>query len=122
MYVYTHVPGRLEGGWDAVRERFADDIETRIEGLAPGFRARVLGRKAWAPDDLQRWNANLVQGDLGGGSNAWSQQLFMRPFFPAFRYRMPVGGLYLCSASTHPGGGTHGMCGFNAAERVLADL
>jgi phytoene dehydrogenase-like protein len=122
LYVYTHVPGRIDGGWDAVRERFADDIETRIEGLAPGFRARVLGRRAWAPDDLQRWNANLVQGDLGGGSNAWSQQLFMRPFFPAFRYRMPVGGLYLCSASTHPGGGTHGMCGFNAAERVLSDL
>ncbi len=63
-----------------------------------------------------------MQGDSGGGSNAWSQQLFMRPFFPAFRYRMPVGGLYLCSASTHPGGGTHGMCGFNAAQRVLGSV
>jgi len=122
LYVYTHVPSRIDGGWEAARERFADDIETRIEGLAPGFRARVLARKAWAPDDLERWNANLVGGDLGGGSNTWSQQLLLRPFFPAFRYRMPLGGLYLCSASTHPGGGTHGMCGFNAAERVLSDL
>ena len=57
---------------------------------------------------------NLVGGDLGGGSGAWNQQLFFRPFFPSFRYRMPVGRLYLCSSSTHPGAGAHGMCGWNA--------
>jgi phytoene dehydrogenase-like protein len=122
LYVYTHVPATVEGGWEAARERFADRIETRIEELAPGFRARVLARRASSPPDLERWNSNLIQGDLGGGSNVWSQQLFMRPFFPSFRYRMPVAGLYLCSSSTHPGGGAHGMCGFNAAHRVLADL
>jgi phytoene dehydrogenase-like protein len=82
----------------------------------------VLARRASSPPDFERWNSNLIQGDLGGGSNVWSQQLFMRPFFPSFRYRMPVAGLYLCSSSTHPGGGAHGMCGFNAAHRVLADL
>jgi phytoene dehydrogenase-like protein len=122
LYVYTHAPANLAGGWDAARERFTDTIEERIEALAPGFRKRILARRASCPLDFERWNQNLVQGDLGGGSNAWSQQLFMRPFFPAFRYKMPIDGLYLCSSSTHPGGGTHGMCGFNAANRVLADL
>lgn len=121
LYAYTHVPSHVEGGWEAARERFADTLETRIEELAPGFRARVLARRASSPDDLERWNENLVGGDLGGGSSVWSQQLFFRPFFPSFRYRMPIRGLYLCSASTHPGTGTHGMCGFNAAQRVLRD-
>lgn len=122
LYVYTHVPEPIEGGWDARREAFADRIESRIEELAPGFRSRVLARRASAPPDLERANPNLVGGDLGGGSNAWHQQLFFRPFFPSFRYRMPIRGLYLCSSSTHPGGGAHGMCGYNAAARVLADL
>jgi phytoene dehydrogenase-like protein len=122
LYVYTHAPAVVAGGWDAARERFTDAIEARIEALAPGFRARILGRHASSPIDFERWNQNLVQGDLGGGSNVWTQQLFFRPFFPSFRYKMPIGGLYLCSSSTHPGGGTHGMCGFNAANRVLSDL
>lgn len=122
LYVYTHAPAQVEGGWEAARERFTDSIEQRIEALAPGFRRRILGRRASSPIDFERWNQNLLAGDLGGGSNVWSQQLFFRPFFPSFRYKMPVGGLYLCSSSTHPGGGAHGMCGFNAANRVLADV
>lgn len=122
LYGYTHVPARIAEGWDAARERFADVIEQRIESLAPGFRSTILGRRVLAPPDLERANENLVDGDLGGGSNDLSQQLIFRPFFPCFRYRMPIAGLYLCSASTHPGGGAHGMCGYNAALRVLSDL
>jgi len=67
-------------------------------------------------------DANLIDGDLGGGSNAWHRQLVFRPVFPYFRYRTPVRRLYLCSMYTHPGTGIHGMCGWNAAGMVLKDL
>jgi phytoene dehydrogenase-like protein len=122
LWAYTHVPPRLEGGWPAHAEAFADVVEKRIEGLAPGFRSRILARRIVTPDDLQAMDANLVGGDLGGGSNAWNRQLVFRPVFPYFRYRMPVRGLYLCSSYAHPGAGVHGMCGYNAAERVVRDL
>lgn len=122
LYAYTHAPSTLEEGWELARERFADRVTGWIEDLAPGFSQLLLERRATAPPDLERQNPNLVGGDLGGGSAHFSQQLLFRPFFPAFRYRMPIAGLYLCSASTHPGTGVHGMCGYNAAERVLDDL
>ncbi len=122
LYAYTHVPSRISPDWQSAAWAFADRIEARVEALAPGFRSLVLARRTLTPDDLQQADANLVGGDLGGGSGAWSQQLIFRPFFPAFRYRMPLRGLYLCSSSTHPGGGAHGMCGHNAAGRVLSDL
>ena len=121
LYCYTHVPSQLEGGWAAAREGFADRVEARIEELAPGFRASILGRHVMAPPDLEAWNANLVGGDLGGGSNAWHRQLVFRPLFPYFRYRMPVAGLYLCSSYAHPGAGVHGMCGANAAAVAARD-
>jgi phytoene dehydrogenase-like protein len=97
-------------------------VEARIEGLAPGFRALILGRHILSPPDLEAMNANLVGGDLGGGSNAWHRQLLFRPVFPYFRYRMPVKGLYLCSSYAHPGAGVHGMCGYNAAMIAAHDL
>ena len=112
----------LDGGWGAQAEPLGDRIDARIEGLAPGFRARILARRVVSPDQLQAMDANLVGGDLGGGSNAWHRQLLFRPLFPYFRYRMPVAGLYLCSSYAHPGAGVHGMCGYNAAQRVLNDL
>ena len=122
LYVYTRVPSQLPGGWDAAREGFADSISERIEGLAPGFKSLVLARKAHAPSDLERGNANLIGGDLGGGSNAWNRQLLFRPVFPYFRYRMPVERLYLCSSYAHPGAGVHGMCGYNAARIAMRDI
>jgi phytoene dehydrogenase-like protein len=122
LYVYTRVPSELPGGWDAARERFADTIVERIEGLAPGFKSLILARKAHAPNDLERMNANLLGGDLGGGSNAWNRQLLFRPAFPYFRYRMPVDRLYLCSSYAHPGAGVHGMCGYNAARIAARDI
>lgn len=122
LWTYSRVPPQLPGGWAASRDAFADRVEERIEGLAPGFRATIKARKVVAPVDLQSMDANLVGGDLGGGSNAWHRQLLFRPLFPYFRYRMPVQRLYLCSSYAHPGAGVHGMCGYNAAQTVLRDL
>jgi phytoene dehydrogenase-like protein len=122
LWAYTRVPSVLNGGWAAHAEKLGDRIDARIEGLAPGFRTRILARRVVSPDQLYAMDSNLVGGDLGGGSNAWHRQLMFRPLFPYFRYRMPVKGLYLCSSYAHPGAGVHGMCGFNAAHQALKDL
>jgi phytoene dehydrogenase-like protein len=121
LWAYSRVPNRMEGGWGRYREMFADRIEERIEGLAPGFRDVIQGRAVHSPEDLETMDENLVGGDLGGGSAWFGQQLFFRPVFPYFRYGTPVRGLYLASASTHPGAGVHGACGFNAAHMALRD-
>ncbi len=119
LWAYSRVPSTLPEGWPRWRETFADAIERRIEGLAPGFRALVRGRAVFSPPDLEAMNENLVGGDLGGGSAHLDQALFLRPAFPYFRHRMPIAGLYLASASTHPGAGVHGACGYNAARAAL---
>ena len=121
LWAYSRVPPAMPGGWTRYREHFADRIEARIEGLAPGFRGLILGRSAQAPPDLEAMDENLVGGDLGGGSARFDQQLFFRPLFPYFRYRTPVRGVYLASASAHPGAGVHGACGFNAARMAIGD-
>jgi phytoene dehydrogenase-like protein len=121
LWAYSRVPPAPAGGWGRHREAFADRVERRIEGLAPGFRGLVLARHVAAPPELEAMDENLVGGDLGGGSAQIDQQLFLRPMFPYFRYATPVKGLYLASASTHPGAGVHGACGFNAARRALLD-
>lgn len=120
LWAYSRVPSGAD--WAAESERFADVMEQRIEGLAPGFKATIKARKIWAPTDLEAMDQNLVGGDLGGGSNQWTNQLIFRPAFPYFRYRTPVDGVYLCSSYAHPGAGVHGMCGFNAADRAVKDL
>ncbi len=119
LYAYTHAPSEVDGGWSTARERFADAIERRIEGLAPGFRALVLARAIHDPAELERFDENLVGGDLGGGTAAITNQLVFRPAFPWFRHATPVAGLYLCSAYTHPGTGVAGACGWNAARALL---
>ncbi len=121
LWAYSRVPSRLPKGWEKHREAFADRIEERLEGLAPGFRGLIRGRAIFAPPDLERMNENLVGGDLGGGSAQFTHQLFWRPAFPYFRYRTPVRGVYLCSASAHPGAGVHGACGYNAAVAAIHD-
>src|SRR5262249_27063771 len=103
LWAYSHVPSAVDGGWQQHRDRFADRIERRIEGLAPGFRSLIRARAIHAPPDLEAMDENLVGGDLSGGSAAWTQQLFFRPAFPYFRHRTPLRGLYLASASAHPG-------------------
>jgi phytoene dehydrogenase-like protein len=121
LWAYSHVPARPAGGWAAHAAAFADRIEQRLEGLAPGFRHLILARHIATPEGLEAMDENLVGGDLGGGSVHLTQQLVLRPAFPYFRYRTPVRGVYLCSASAHPGPGVHGACGFNAALAALRD-
>jgi phytoene dehydrogenase-like protein len=107
---------------DAVdREAVAELMERRIETFAPGFRSLVLARVHRAPEQLERENPSLVGGDLGGGSYELDQQLAFRPAPELVRHRTPLRGLYLASASVHPGGGVHGVPGAGAARAVLAD-
>ena len=94
-------------------------IEEQIERFAPGFRARIMARSVRTPADIERANPNLVGGDIGAGISDLAQ-LAARPTFRA--YSTPVRGLYICSASTPPGVGVHGMCGYFAAQRALADV
>jgi phytoene dehydrogenase-like protein len=129
VWAYTHVPldprgdagGTLRGKWDADdTETFAARVEAEIEARAPGFRDRVTGRHVLAPPALEALDANLAGGALGGGTMAFSQQLVFRPVPGLGRAETPVRGLYLASASAHPGGGVHGACGANAARAALA--
>jgi len=128
-WAYTHVPqqvrgdagGDLKGVWDfAEAEAFADRIEARIEAVAPGFRSLIRGRYVATPPLLEAADANLVGGAVNGGSAQLHQQLIFRPFPGLARPETPVRGLYLGSASAHPGGGVHGACGSNAARAALA--
>ncbi len=119
LWAYSRVPPQVEGGWAGHRQAFADAIDARIEGLAPGFGARVVARRVVAPPDLEAFDPNLVGGDLGGGSNHWTNQLVFRPVFPYFRYATPARGVFLASSYAHPGAGVHGMCGWNAAGEAL---
>jgi phytoene dehydrogenase-like protein len=123
LWIETHVPGvpAAEGSWEAAKDRFCDLVLDRLEEHAPGLRSRIAGLHVRTPTELATENPNLVGGDLGAGSGSIDQQLVFRPVPGWFRYATPVSGLYLCSASTHPGGGVHGMGGRNCAKRVLSD-
>jgi phytoene dehydrogenase-like protein len=111
-WAYCHVPN---GSTFDMRER----VEAQIERFAPGFRDRVLACTPRNTDELERDNPNLVGGDISGGANTLAQ-LIARPVLRRVPYSTPVPGLYLCSASTPPGGGVHGMCGHLAAKAALA--
>lgn len=113
-WAYIHVPN----GWD--RDETAS-IEGIVERYAPGFRDRILGRHVMGPAALEAWNANLVGGDIGGGRTDW-RQLLSRPRISRTPWATPLPGLFLCSSSTLPGGGVHGMGGWNAAKAVLRRL
>ena len=91
-------------------------IEQQVERYAPGFRDCIAARSIMGPTEFERHNPNLIGGDIGGGA-AFLGQLFLRP--TARLYRTPAAGVYLCSASTPPGAGVHGMCGYFAAEAAL---
>jgi phytoene dehydrogenase-like protein len=112
-WAYCHVPN---GSQFDMTER----IEAQIERFAPGFRDLVVGRSVMGPARLQRRNRNLVGGDLNAGAvTLW--RLLARPVLSLSPYRTPARGVYLCSASTPPGGGVHGMCGYLAARAALSD-
>ncbi|HQJ07852.1 MAG TPA: NAD(P)/FAD-dependent oxidoreductase [Deltaproteobacteria bacterium] len=93
-------------------------IEGQIERFAPGFKKRILSRRVLPPTVLQGLNANLIGGDIAGGANTFCQ-IFFRPIRSLNPYALSRDGLYICSSSSPPGGGVHGMCGFNAARKAL---
>lgn len=112
-WAYCHVPN---GSSFDMTQR----VEDQIERFAPGFRDLILARHTANCASLERENPNLIGGSIDGGlTSPW--QLLARPVLSPAPYRTPVPGLYLCSASTPPGAGVHGMCGFNAAEVALRD-
>ena len=112
LWGYCHVP-------NGSASDMTENIETQIERFAPGFRDCVLARTIAPPAELERRNANLVGGDINGGAPN-IRQLFLRPNRKL--YSTSEKGLYLCSASTPPGGGVHGMCGYFAARRALREI
>jgi phytoene dehydrogenase-like protein len=96
-------------------------IEAQVERFAPGFRERILARSSMGPAELEAHNPNLIGGDINGGAASLCQML-ARPVPRLSPYSTPLPGVYLCSASTAPGGGVHGMCGFHAARAALAGI
>lgn len=114
LWAYCHVPF-------GCNIDMSDAIENQIERFAPGFRDCILARHKLGAPDLERSNPNLAGGDINGGAaNLW--QLAARPVLSPTPYRTPMRGVYLCSSSTPPGGGVHGMCGYHAARAVLRDI
>jgi len=114
LWAYCHVP---RGSTLDMTER----VEAQVERFAPGFRDLVLARSTMTAMDLEAHNPNYVGGDISGGAGTLRQTIF-RPTMRWNPYRTGAPGIYLCSASTPPGGGVHGMCGVGAARAVLADL
>jgi phytoene dehydrogenase-like protein len=95
-------------------------MQDRIEQRAPGFSERILARRILTPIDMERRDASLVGGSLNGGTAALDQQVIFRPIPGLGRATTAIRGLYLASASAHPGGAVHGACGMNAARAALA--
>jgi phytoene dehydrogenase-like protein len=109
VWAYCHVPN---GSTEDMTAR----IEDQIERFAPGFRTRILQRSVMTPADIERRNANCIGGDINGGS-ADLRQWFLRPTWR--RYSTPNRQIYICSSSTPPTGGVHGLCGYFGAQTAL---
>jgi phytoene dehydrogenase-like protein len=130
LWIEMHVPARPRGDaagriagreWSELKQPFFERVMSVLEEHAPGLGGKVAGSAALTPAELEAQNPNLVGGDLGSGSTALDQMAVFRPVPGWFRHATPIRGLYLCSASTHPGGGVHGRSGRACAHRVLAD-
>jgi phytoene dehydrogenase-like protein len=111
---YCHVPS-------GSTEDLTTVIEKQIERFAPGFRDTIRARHTMNSSQMEAYNANYIGGDINGGAIDITQ-LFTRPALRWSPYRTSTKGIYICSASTPPGGGVHGMCGFHAANRALKDI
>lgn len=118
-WAYTHMPHGRQWTPDAVATQVAR-VEAAVERVAPGFGAAIMARFAQSPADLEAADRNLVGGAVNAGTSAIHQQLVFRPTTGPGRPETPIDGLYLASASAHPGGGVHGACGWNAARAALA--
>ena len=113
-WAYCHVPNGSE-------KDMTDNIEDQVERFAPGFKCRIISRHTMNAAEMENYNPNSSGGDIIGGAATLSQ-LFTRPALRLSPYRTSAKGIYICSSSTPPGGGVHGMCGYHAAKRVLKDL
>jgi phytoene dehydrogenase-like protein len=113
-WAYCHVPN---GSTIDMTER----IENQVERFAPGFKERILARHVMNTVEMEKYNPNYVGGDINGGCID-IRQLFTRPALRWSPYQTSAKGIYLCSSSTPPGGGVHGMCGYHAAKRALKDI
>lgn len=113
-WAYCHVPG-------GSTVDMTETIEQQVERFAPGFRDRILARHTMNSVQVEEYNPNYIGGDINGGAFDLGQ-LFIRPALRWSPYRTSAKGLYICSSSTPPGGGVHGMCGYHAAKRALKDV
>jgi phytoene dehydrogenase-like protein len=123
--MWEKLPYRLGGDartWDAAREPHAREMLNLWKEYAPNLEDAVLGWFARSPLDTERTLSNMREGDLLVGAFTDGQVGFHRPFPGAGHYRAPIEGLYLCGASSHPGGNVTGLPGYNSAQVVLADL
>jgi phytoene dehydrogenase-like protein len=96
-------------------------IEKQVERFAPGFRERILAKHTMNTFQMETYNPNYIGGDINGGIIDITQ-LYTRPAIKFSPYRTSAKGIYICSSSTPPGGGVHGMCGYHAARRALKDV
>lgn len=113
-WAYCHVPNGSTVDMTSI-------IEEQVERFAPGFRKTILARHSFNTVQLQQYNPNYVGGDINGGILDLGQ-LYTRPVFRLSPYNTSARGLYICSSSTPPGGGVHGMCGYHAARKALRDV
>lgn len=113
-WAYCHVPG-------GSTKDMTEAIERQIERFAPGFRERILARHTMNTQQMEAYNPNYIGGDINGGVIDLGQ-LFTRPALRSSPYRTSAKGIYVCSSSTPPGGGVHGMCGYHAANQALKDV
>jgi phytoene dehydrogenase-like protein len=114
VWAYCHVPAGSTRDLMPV-------MENQIEKYAPGFKKRIVGKHAFNTLDMEAYNPNYIGGDINAGVQDLTQ-IFTRPALRLSPYRTSAKGIYICSSSTPPGGGVHGMCGYHAAQRVLKDL
>jgi phytoene dehydrogenase-like protein len=110
-----------EGDWDSRREELGDVIVDTLTEYAPDLKQLIVGRQVLTPRDIER-TFGLTGGHIHQGEMSLDQLFAFRPFIGAAQYRMPVKGLYLCGAGTHPGGGVTGAPGFNASREIIKDL
>lgn len=113
-WAYCHVP-------NGSTKDMTSEIENQVERFAPGFRDLIIGKHTMNSAQMETYNANYIGGDINGGvQDIW--QLYTRPVLSASPYRTSAKGIYICSSSTPPGGGVHGMCGYHAAKQALKDI
>ena len=114
VWAYCHVP-------NGSTEDMTQAIENQVERFAPGFKDTIIGRSTMNTAQIEDYNPNYIGGDINGGIQD-IYQLYTRPVLSASPYRTSADGIYICSSSTPPGGGVHGMSGYHAAKQALSDV